>query len=252
MSVQNRTFTQRAFTNVRDRATGGNLPFSEMLESVTPDLDGYFKGLATTAGKTWPSPRAEAAQAEPTCSGDQGPVAYCPSDKTIKIDTKDELPALHKELGDYATGTLIATRYALAELAVLGKPTEGEGASAAALCLAGAYTGSVFQRQDGFGLSPGDFDEAVTVLLRFDYAARDAKGEDAVDPGFQRVARFREGVFEVRRSAASRPGENGLMPAQASGCAGVSAFRPVPGPTRPRSARPESSACRRSGPCSAP
>ncbi|SDG38498.1 Predicted metalloprotease [Lentzea fradiae] len=196
MTVQNRTFTQRAFTNVRDRANGGNLPFSEMLESVTPDLDGYFKGLATAAGKSWPSPRAEATQTEPDCSGDQGPVAYCPSDRTIKIDTKDELPTLHRELGDYATGTLIATRYALAELAVLGKPTEGEAASAAALCLAGAYTGAVFQRQDGFGLSPGDFDEAVTVLLRFDYAARDAKGRNAVDPGFERVAKFREGVFE--------------------------------------------------------
>ncbi|KOV78930.1 neutral zinc metallopeptidase [Nocardia sp. NRRL S-836] len=196
MSVQNRTFTQRAFTSTRDRANGGNLPFSEMLESVTPDLDGYFKTLATSQNKTWPTVRAEAAESEPSCSGDQGPVAYCPSDKTVKIDTKDELPALHKELGDYATGTLIATRYALAELAVLGKPTEGEDASKAALCLAGAYTGAVFQRQDGFGLSPGDFDEAVTVLLRFDYAARDATGGDAVDPGFERVARFREGVFE--------------------------------------------------------
>lgn len=196
MTVQNRQFTQRAFTTVKDRASGGNLEFAVMLESVTPDLDGYFKGLATASGKTWPSPKAEGSPSEPNCSGDQGPVAYCPADKTIKIDTRDELPALHKELGDYATGTLIATRYAMAELAAQGKPTEGEQASAAALCLAGAYTGAVFQRQDGFGLSPGDFDEAVTVLLRFDYAARDAKGEDAVDPGFERVARFREGVFE--------------------------------------------------------
>ncbi|MDX8055910.1 neutral zinc metallopeptidase [Lentzea sp. BCCO 10_0798] len=196
MTVQNRQFTQRAFTSVKDRANGGNLPFDDMLEAVTPDLDGFFKNLATTAGKTWPSPRAEASQTEPTCSGDQGPVAYCPADKTIKIDTKDELPALHREFGDYATGTLIATRYAMAELAVLGKPTEGEGASAAALCLAGAYTGEVFKRQDGFGLSPGDFDEAVTVLLQFDYAARDTKGSNPVDPGFERVAKFREGVFE--------------------------------------------------------
>ncbi|WP_112262046.1 neutral zinc metallopeptidase [Lentzea terrae] len=197
MSVQNRTFTQRAFTSTTDRANGGNLPFAEMLRSVTPDLDGYFKTLATTAGKTWPSPKAESATTEPTCSGDQGPVAYCPSDKSIKIDTQDELPALHKELGDYATGTLIASRYALAELAVQGKPIEGEEASAAALCLAGAYTGAVFSRPGNqFGLSPGDFDEAVTVLLRFDYAARDARGEGAVDPGFERVARFREGVFE--------------------------------------------------------
>jgi hypothetical protein len=65
------------------------------------------------------------------------------------------------------------------------------------LCLAGAYTGAVFSRKGNqFGLSPGDFDEAVTVLLKFDYAARDARGQDAVDPGFARVARFREGVFE--------------------------------------------------------
>ncbi len=196
MSVDNRVFTQRAFTSTRDRQNGGNLPFAEMLSSVTPDLDLYFKTLATSAGKTWQSPKAESSPTEPNCSGDQGPVAYCPSDKSIKIDTKEELPALHKELGDYATGTLVASRYALAELAALGKPVEGEEASKAALCLAGAYTGAVFQRQDGFGLSPGDFDEAVTMLLRFDYAARDATGGDAVDPGFERVARFREGVFE--------------------------------------------------------
>jgi hypothetical protein len=54
----------------------------------------------------------------------------------------------------------------------------------------------VFKRQDGFGLSPGDFDEAVTVLLQFDYAARDTLGSNPVDPGFERVAKFREGVFE--------------------------------------------------------
>ncbi|MFI6096823.1 neutral zinc metallopeptidase [Lentzea sp. NPDC051213] len=197
MSVQNRTFTQRAFTSARDRQNGGNLPFSEMLENVTPDIDGYFKNLSTTLGKTWPSPKAESSPAEPTCSGDQGPVAYCPSDKSIKIDTQDELPLLHKELGDYATGTLIASRYALAQLATAGKPIEGGDASKAALCLAGAYTGAVFQRpQNTFGLSPGDLDEAVTVLLQFDYAARDATGGDAVDPGFERVARFREGVLE--------------------------------------------------------
>ena len=51
MSVQNRTFTQRAFTNTTDRANGGNLQFADMLKSVTPDLDLYFKTLATTQGK---------------------------------------------------------------------------------------------------------------------------------------------------------------------------------------------------------
>ena len=86
---------------------------------------------------------------------------------------------------------------------MLGKPTEGEGALRAALCLAGAYTARCSAAPDGFGLSPGDFDEAVTVLLQFDYAARDAKGGNPVDPGFERVApvpggRVR-GREEVRR-----------------------------------------------------
>ncbi|TWP53515.1 metalloprotease-like protein [Lentzea tibetensis] len=196
MTVQNRVFTQRAFTNADDRATGGNLPFAKMLESITPDLDGYYASIAQQLGKTWTPPKAEASQTEPDCSGNQGPVAYCPSAKSIAVDVKEELPALHAELGDYATGVLLASRYGMAELAVLGKPLEGEDASRSALCLAGAYTGSVLAREKGFGLSPGDMDEAVNVLLEYDYAARDSKGGSALEPGFKRVAVFREGVFE--------------------------------------------------------
>jgi hypothetical protein len=99
-------------------------------------------------------------------------------------------------IGDYATGTLLASRYALAAIVALGKSGEGETAGHAALCLAGAYTGDLLRRAQGFGLSPGDLDEAVLLLLRYDYTVRDARGNPASGSGFDRVGLFRSGTLE--------------------------------------------------------
>ncbi|MBP2338697.1 putative metalloprotease [Saccharothrix coeruleofusca] len=196
MTVQNRAFTQQSFTTADDRDRGGNLPFDEMLTSITPDLNTYFQALVTTSGGTWAQPRATTTEQEPDCSGDQGPVAFCPTDKAVEIEVEEDLPELHARIGDYATGVLLASRYGLAAMAALNKDLRGEDAAATALCLAGAYTNEVFTRQQGFGLSPGDLDEAVQVLLAYDYAARDAQGGSAIEPGFKRVEVFRGGVLE--------------------------------------------------------
>lgn len=196
MSVDNRVFTQQAFTSADDRDRGGNLPFDEMLENVTPDLNLYYKALVEQAGKKWTDPRATPTEEEPDCSGDQGPVAFCPAEGSVEFEVKADLPELHAEIGDYATGVLLATRYGMAALAAVGVDVAGEDAATSALCLAGAYTREVFTRQKGFGLSPGDLDEAVQVLLAYDYAARDAEGSAALEPGFKRVEVFRGGVFE--------------------------------------------------------
>ncbi|GAA3879337.1 neutral zinc metallopeptidase [Saccharothrix violaceirubra] len=196
MSVENRAFTQKAFTSVEDRDNGGNLPFQEMLRLITPDLDAYFKSVVEAGGKTWTTPQTKATEQEPECSGDQGPIAFCPTGRTIEIDTAEELPELHAEIGDYATGVLLAGRFGLVAMSVLGVETKGEKAATSALCLAGAYTREVFTRGRGFGLSPGDLDEAVQVLLAYDYAARDGVGGATVGPGFKRVDVFRSGVFE--------------------------------------------------------
>ncbi|MEU4741333.1 neutral zinc metallopeptidase [Actinosynnema sp. NPDC023658] len=196
MTVDNRGFTQKSFTTVDDRDRNGNLPFDEMLESITPDLNAYYKALVTQAGKTWTDPKATPVQEEPDCSGDQGPVAFCPADKSVEVEVEADLPELHARIGDYATGVLLASRYGLAAMAALGVELEGEKAAAGALCLAGAYTREVFDRQKGFGLSPGDLDEAVQVLLAYDYAARDATGSAVLGPGFKRVDVFRGGVLE--------------------------------------------------------
>ncbi|GAA1348117.1 neutral zinc metallopeptidase [Saccharothrix algeriensis] len=196
MTVENRPFTQQAFTSLDDRDRGGNLPFDEMLRAITPDLDAYYAALVTAKGRTWTPPKATPVQEEPTCSGDQGPIAFCPKDGSVQIEVSEDLPELHAEIGDYATGVLLASRYGLAALAAVGRPVEGSEAASGALCLAGAYTNRVFTQPNDFGLSPGDLDEAVQVLLAHDYAARDASGKDVVDPGFQRVDVFRAGVFE--------------------------------------------------------
>lgn len=190
---ENRPFTLRAFTDLDDEANQGNLPLPALVEAITGDLDDYYGKLVTAAGGTWTAPTLET---DPSCSGNQGPVAFCPEDRSVAFDPESsELARLHR-IGDYATGTLLSTRYGLAVLAALGRSTEGDTAADAALCLAGSYTGDLLSRETGFGLSPGDLDEAVLVLLRYDYAVRDDEGDPAPGSGFERVDRYREGTLE--------------------------------------------------------
>jgi hypothetical protein len=133
---------------------------------------------------------------KPECAkADQGPIAYCQDTQEIDVSTNGELPKLHKEIGDFATGTILASRYSMAALSALGKPLEGEDAQRALLCVTGAYTGTLLSKQKGFLLSPGDLDESIQVLLQFDYPGRDLAGK-AVTTGFDRVALFRTGVLQ--------------------------------------------------------
>ncbi|SHG03853.1 Predicted metalloprotease [Streptoalloteichus hindustanus] len=195
MTVDNRKFTQTTFTSFDDRANGGNMEFQRMIGSVAADLDNYFSALVTQRGGTWKRPTVRTDEPRPGCEGrDQGPVAFCPATGRIELDGVTEVPRLHEQIGDYATGTLLATRYGLAAQSALGRPVRGEAAAKTALCLAGAYTGTVFGRREGFGLSPGDLDEAVQVLLGYDYGARDVHGE-AIRSGFDRVESFRNGAL---------------------------------------------------------
>ena len=191
-----RQFTLRQFSNLNDEMSGGNLSLPDLLAKLTPDVDRFFAAWAQRHGGTWVAPQLRLGADETSCSGDQGPVAYCPVEKSVGADEQDdELTELHSRIGDYASGVLVASRYGLAALASVGKPTDGDAAGRAALCLAGGYTGELLGRADGFGLSPGDLDEAVLVLLRNDYAARDGSGAAAPSTGFDRVDVFRGGAL---------------------------------------------------------
>lgn len=194
-TVTNRTFTQERFATLQDQANGGNLPFNEIVVASTQDLETYFAGLVTGRGGQWRTPQIRAEGQTPTCSADQGPTAFCPADGSIELDGTGQLPRLHQQIGDYSTATLLASRYSLAALEALGLPTAGETARREALCLTGSYTGTLLGREGGFALSPGDLDEAVQVLLGYDYGSRDVAGQGLAS-GFERVDEFRAGTVD--------------------------------------------------------
>ncbi|WP_436501906.1 neutral zinc metallopeptidase [Actinokineospora sp. HUAS TT18] len=195
MTVDNRTFTLSGFIDAGDQARGGNLRFDQIVESISPKLNEYFAALMAKSGKTWTEPKVSTVGQAPQCGGGkQGPVAYCPDGGRVEVDNKKELPKIHADIGDFATGALIASRFGVAALAIAGKPTDGADAQKSIVCLAGAFTGSLFAAEQRF-LSPGDLDEAVQVLLDYDYAARDAKGA-SIDAGFDRVTAFRDGFTQ--------------------------------------------------------
>jgi predicted metalloprotease len=195
MSVENRTFTQRGFQSADDAERGGNLEFDSLLSTMNEDLGTSFNTIVTGLGKPWANPTVRTSEKKPECAkADQGPIAYCDTGE-IDVATEGELPKLHTDIGDFATGTILTSRFSMAALKALGKPLEGTDTQRAVLCLTGAYTGSLLTRQQGFTLSPGDLDEAIQVLLRYDYAGRDVAGK-ALPTGFDRVAMFRKGALE--------------------------------------------------------
>ena len=190
MTVDNRQFTQRTFTSLSDQARGGNVPLTDLVAAIEPDLNAYFGGLA---GSRWSPPKLTQTDGPAKCGvGDQGPVAFCADTKSVLLSTKGTIPALVSSIGDYAAGTLLATRYALAALSALGKPTDSPTAGQTAVCLAGAYTASVSSRAKSLRLSPGDLDKSVGVLLGYDYGSRNTAGV-AVPSAFSRVLAFRSG-----------------------------------------------------------
>lgn len=195
MSIDNRTFTQRGFNDAGDAERGGNLPFQQLITTITPDQETYFDSLVTEQGGEWTPPTVATSEASPECADtDQGPIAFCADSGEIDVATEGELPELHKEIGDFATGTILASRFGLAAMVALGRPVDGADAQRELLCLTGTYTGTLINREQGFTLSPGDLDEAIQVLLRYDYAGRDAEG-GALDTGFERVSVFRNGAL---------------------------------------------------------
>jgi predicted metalloprotease len=197
MSTRNQTFTQRGFTSLADAARGGNLPLGELLSTMAPDARAWFSQLVTARGRPWQAPALATSAARCPSPGvrSQGPVQFCPGNGALSAYS-GELRTVHAARGDYASGTLVASRYALAAVAALGRQVQGAEAGRAAVCLTGAYTRALFDRHSGFGLSPGDIDEAVDELISQDFAARDAVGQPPTgDRGFSRIEQFRAGAL---------------------------------------------------------
>ena len=108
-------------------------------------------------------------------------VVYDPSTNTVHYDTAT-LQDVHDSIGDFAGGVLLATAWSSAVEHQLGMEVGTDSARRGAECLAGAWAAD-----SASSLSPGDLDEAVTVLVSA------GKGDTDRGTAFERVASFRSG-----------------------------------------------------------
>jgi predicted metalloprotease len=159
-----------------------NAPLNEALR--TAEVSGYFGDLVAQHGGQWTPPVVHDV---PGCPEATGPMAFCAQPPTVVVD-RAALAEPHQDIGDQAVTTLLASRFALAALTKLGRPTTGADGGKQITCLTGAYTGAQH------GLSAGDLDEAVEIVLGSDAVSRDAHGANSLT-GFDRIAAFRTGVL---------------------------------------------------------
>ncbi|MCP3798162.1 neutral zinc metallopeptidase [Allokutzneria sp. A3M-2-11 16] len=186
MTVQNRRFTVSESAVTRP-ARG----YQQSVDAISAGLDRWFGALVRRNGGQWSKPGTGSGA---SCGG-QGPASFCVAEHAIRLDGRGEPQRLHEQIGDYSIGALLAARYGLAAMAALGRGVDGAGAGRDALCLAGAYTDAASRGADGSAtLAPGDLDEAVQVLLGYDYGSRDVAGA-GIASGFDRIAAFRAGVL---------------------------------------------------------
>jgi predicted metalloprotease len=173
--------TEAGYTSYSDQANDGNLPLDELVPTVTKSLDGYWASQSSKL--TAPSVTAGRAT---TGDGTDGgvltdAVTYDSSTNAVTYDATT-MQKVHDNIGDFGSGMLVATAWASSVEHQLGTPVGTDAARRGAECLAGAWAASTSS-----SLSPGDLDEAVTVLV--------AAGKGNTDRGtaFDRVAAFRAG-----------------------------------------------------------
>ena len=197
---RDRPLTQGEFSD-EDLLTGGNAPYETTVGTFVPQgLGEFWTNQFAELGEEFTPPTIEPFSGEaPECDGEEPDVdlVYCSADRTVAFDETDLTQPLYQAEagGDYAVLTAVAIPYGLAVRDQLGLSVDDEDAVRSAVCLAGAFTSGVLQRQSTvLSISPGDVDESVSFLL-----------ESSADPdvlaasgltGFQLVDVFRSGFFD--------------------------------------------------------
>ncbi len=174
--------TESGYTSYQDQATGGNLALADLLPIVTGSLQSYW---STQAQTTAPTVVASGDAAPCTGATDGGvlsdSVVYCSSTDTITYDPS-VLQQVHDTIGDFADAVLVADAWSSSVEHQLGDTLGTTAARTGAECLAGAWAADPTA-----SLSPGDLDEAVTLLVAGSHGSTDR------GTAFERVAAFRTG-----------------------------------------------------------
>lgn len=181
--------TESGYTSYADQASDGNLALDELVPTITQSLDDYWTSQSSkfTAPSVTASDAATAVGTDGDSGGDSDggvltdSVTYQSSDNTVRYDAAT-LQDVHDNIGDFGSGMLVAGAWASSVQHQLGMSIGTDAARRGAECLAGAWAANLSS-----SLSPGDLDEAVTVLV--------AAGKGSTDRGtaFDRVAAFRAG-----------------------------------------------------------
>jgi predicted metalloprotease len=172
--------TETGYSSYQDQASGGNLPLDQLLSTVTQSLQDYWSSQSSKVT----APQVTAGGTSTGSDSDGGvisdAVTYQPSSNTVHYDAA-ALQDAHDNIGDFASGMLIATAWSSAVEHQLGTSLDSNAARRGAECLAGAWVANTSS-----SLSPGDLDEAVTMLVK-------ASGNSDRGTAFDRVAAFRDG-----------------------------------------------------------
>jgi predicted metalloprotease len=177
--------TEAAYTSYADQASGGNLSLDELLPTVTKSLQDYWGSQSSklTAPQVAEGGASTAGDSDGGVLSDG--VTYQPSTNTVHYDAAT-LQDVHDQIGDFGSAMLLATAWASSVEHQLGTSLDSGAARRGAECLAGAWAADASS-----SLSPGDLDEAVTVLVA---ASKDtSSGGPDRGTAFDRVAAFRTG-----------------------------------------------------------
>lgn len=194
------------FESQEDFDSGGNAPYEDIIELTTADLEDYWSQIGDQVfGTTWtplsPAVPFDGTSSDSPACGDADTsgytLFYCGTENFIAYDDFGLFPEVYDSLGDFAVGALYGSQYSLAAQAQFGiAPDDVRDQNLMADCMTGSWAASVFLRDRpdtaSLILSPGDFDEAVKVLLALGSQEEDGGTQGT---GFERVTAFRTGVI---------------------------------------------------------
>lgn len=201
------------FTDVEDAASGGNLPTDQIIPLVTKDLDEYWATVLTgyrpvsavipyDVGPLSDSRLPTCGNERPNAKNFEDTIFYCKDGDFVAWDNA-LLATAGQEYGDFAVATLIATSWSDAVHERVKSKTKGKARTLEADCLTGSWAGSLVQqvREPELLLSPGDLDEAMQALLKYE------RSLDKKLSAFDRAGAFRKGFQDgvdacVKTSAA--------------------------------------------------
>ncbi|NMO57559.1 zinc metallopeptidase [Actinoplanes sp. TBRC 11911] len=198
--ADNLPITEVPFTQERDAASGGNLPYDEAVDVLVKDAAEYWsRAYPQLTGQPWKELTVQpfAPGSAPECASPDaiadGAAFYCPEGDFIAFDNEQLGPTLYDRAGDNAVGMLVGDLYARAAQHRRGQSTQGDG-QLTVDCLNGSWTYDLLHRDarsQQTQLSPGDLDEAVAALLAFGRATAGTGPS-----GFDRIAAYRNGVLK--------------------------------------------------------